>query len=64
MEKKIAKIGNDKNKTTVCKPALKSNFPNIYCCQTMTIVTTTIKLNIGRALIRKYLLLEKKDRRA
>ena len=64
MEKKIAKIGNDKNKTTVCKHSFKSNFPKIYCCQTMTIVNTAIKLNIGRALIRKYLLLQKKDRRA
>ena len=64
MEKKIANIGKDKNKTTVCKLAPKSNFPNTYCCQTMTIVTTDIKLNIGRALIKKYLLFEKKDRRA
>ncbi len=64
MEKKIANIGKDKNKTTVCKLALKSNFPNIYFCQTIIIVNTAIKLNTGRALIRKYLLLEKKDRRA
>ena len=64
MEKKIAKIGKDKNKTTVSKHALKSNLPNIYCCQTMKIVNTAIKLNIGRTLIRKYLLLEKKERRA
>ena len=64
MEKKIVNIGKDRNKTTVCKHSLKSNFSKIYCCQIITIVNTTIKLNIGRALIRKYLLLEKKDRRA
>ena len=64
MEKKIANIGNVKNKTTICKHAPKSNFPNIYFCQKMTIVNTDTKLKTGRALIKKYLLIEKKDRRA
>ena len=64
MEKKIANIGKDKNKTTVCKHAPKSNFPSKCCCQTMTIVNIDTKLNIGRALIKKYLLSENKDRRA
>ena len=64
MEKKIANIGNVKNKTTACKHAPKSNFLNIQYCQTMTIVNTDTKLKNGRALIKKYLLTEKKDRSA
>ena len=63
MEKKIAKIGKDKNKTIVCKHAPTSNFSDIYFCQTITTVNTDSKLNVGRALIKKYLLSEKKDRR-
>ena len=53
MEKKIENIGKDKNNTTVCKLSAKSNLLAINRCQTIRIVNTATKLNIGRAYIKQ-----------
>ena len=64
MEKKIAFIGNAKNRAMFFKLVPKPNFIKIYFCHTIKVVNTIPKLKSGSALIMKYLLSDKDDSKA
>ena len=64
MEKKIANIGNAKNKTTLLSMQYNQIFLIYIRCHTIIIVSTNPKLITGSALIPKYLLSEKENKKA
>ena len=63
MEKKIVYIGNAKNNTTLLRHNPKLSLLDIIRCHTIIIVSTNPKLITGSALIAKYLLSEKENKK-